>query len=42
MPDETTPQVPGDDKKCDVKSPDDPHHGEAGHYDEDCNWIPSV
>ena len=27
---------------CDKSNPDDPHHGEAGDYDEKCNWIPSV
>lgn len=25
---------------CDKSNPKDPHYGEAGEYDEECNWIP--
>jgi len=35
-------QVPPTGAPCDKSNPDDPHHGEAGDYDEKCNWIPSV
>jgi len=28
--------------ECDSTVKGDPHYGEAGHYDENCNWIPSV
>lgn len=27
---------------CDKTDPNDPHYGQAGDYDKDCNWIPSV
>lgn len=27
---------------CDKSNPSDPHHGQAGDYDADCNWIPDI
>jgi len=27
---------------CNKNDPNDPHYGQAGSYDEDCNWHPWV